>query len=46
MEAQDIINQAKALRKRIQNYGRDIEDTPRGSGAQAQVCEFLRVRSR
>lgn len=43
MDSTELIEHAKALRKRIQAYGRDLDGggSP-ADAAQAQVCEFLR----
>lgn len=42
MDSTQLIDQAKALRRRIQAYARDgLEGSP-ADAAQAQVCEFLR----
>ncbi len=42
MDSQKVIAQTKALRSRIQTYGRTASEGQPSQGAQAQVCEFLR----
>lgn len=42
MNTNELIQQAKALRRRIQAYARDGTEGSPGDAAQAQVCEFLR----
>jgi len=42
MNTEQLIQQAKALRKRIQSYAIDDPAGDPGDAAQAQVCEFLR----
>lgn len=41
METTQIIEQARSLRARIQQYTRDQDHGDLGDAAQAQVCEFL-----
>jgi hypothetical protein len=43
MNAQDLIAQAEALRRRIKAYARDGAEGDPGEAAKAQVCEFLRL---
>ena len=42
MNTQELLQQAEALRKRIQPYARDKDTGSFGDAAKAQVCEFLR----
>jgi hypothetical protein len=43
MTTDELIQQAEALKKRIQPYGIHEQGISKGEGAKAQVCEFLRV---
>src|SRR5262244_113581 len=41
MNTQELLQQAEALRNRIQSYARDDDTGSPGAAAKAQVCEFL-----